>query len=69
MEKEIKQSKFKNICVFCGSSAGKRSIYKEAAIELGRELVRKILLEIFLGFFSLFNFLDSLIVFPSLIAC
>ncbi|XP_055832489.1 cytokinin riboside 5'-monophosphate phosphoribohydrolase LOG1-like [Solanum dulcamara] len=41
MEKEIKQSKFKNICVFCGSSAGKRSIYKEAAIELGRELVSR----------------------------
>ncbi|KAG5602862.1 hypothetical protein H5410_034232 [Solanum commersonii] len=41
MEKEIKQSKFKRICVFCGSSAGKKSIYKEAAIELGREIVSR----------------------------
>ncbi|PHT80077.1 Cytokinin riboside 5'-monophosphate phosphoribohydrolase LOG3 [Capsicum annuum] len=39
MENEMKQSKFKNICVFCGSSTGKKSIYKEAAIELGRELI------------------------------
>ncbi|KAE8656828.1 Cytokinin riboside 5'-monophosphate phosphoribohydrolase LOG3 [Hibiscus syriacus] len=38
---EIKQSKFKRICVFCGSSPGKRSSYKEAAIELGRELVSR----------------------------
>ncbi|XP_060174277.1 cytokinin riboside 5'-monophosphate phosphoribohydrolase LOG1-like isoform X2 [Lycium barbarum] len=38
-EKEMKQSKFKKICVFCGSSAGKRSIYKDAAVELGRELI------------------------------
>ncbi|KAK4375962.1 hypothetical protein RND71_006639 [Anisodus tanguticus] len=40
-EKEMKQSKFKKICVFCGSSAGKKSIYKEAAIELGREIVSR----------------------------
>ncbi|KAE8729495.1 Cytokinin riboside 5'-monophosphate phosphoribohydrolase LOG1 [Hibiscus syriacus] len=38
---EIKQSKFKRICVFCGSSPGKKSSYKEAAIELGRELVSR----------------------------
>ncbi|TMX00154.1 hypothetical protein EJD97_001304, partial [Solanum chilense] len=41
MENEIKESKFKRICVFCGSSAGKKSIYKEAAIELGREIVSR----------------------------
>ncbi|XP_021912400.1 cytokinin riboside 5'-monophosphate phosphoribohydrolase LOG1-like [Carica papaya] len=40
-EKEIKQSKFKRICVFCGSSPGKKSSYKDAAIELGRELVSR----------------------------
>ena len=38
-EKEMKQSKFKRICVFCGSSPGKKSSYRDAAIELGTELV------------------------------
>ncbi|TYI98913.1 hypothetical protein E1A91_D01G250100v1 [Gossypium mustelinum] len=38
MESEIKQSKFKRICVFCGSSQGKKRSYQDAAIELGREL-------------------------------
>ncbi|KAK8596485.1 hypothetical protein V6N12_064971 [Hibiscus sabdariffa] len=38
---EMKQSKFKRICVFCGSSSGKKSSYREAAIELGRELVSR----------------------------
>lgn len=32
-------SKFKRICVFCGSSQGKKSSYQDAAIELGKELV------------------------------
>lgn len=36
---EMKQSKFKRVCVFCGSSPGKKSSYKDAAIELGKELV------------------------------
>ncbi|XP_016459425.1 cytokinin riboside 5'-monophosphate phosphoribohydrolase LOG1 [Nicotiana tabacum] len=40
-DKKMKQSKFKKICVFCGSSPGKKNIYKEAAIELGRELVSR----------------------------
>ncbi|KAB1226225.1 Cytokinin riboside 5'-monophosphate phosphoribohydrolase LOG1 [Morella rubra] len=39
-EREMKQSKFQRICVFCGSSPGKKSTYREAAIELGRELSR-----------------------------
>lgn len=39
MDMEMKQSKFKSICVFCGSSPGKKSSYREATIELGRELV------------------------------
>lgn len=38
-ETEMKQSKFKRICVFCGSSPGNKTTYKDAAIELGRELV------------------------------
>lgn len=42
MEREsgvVKGSKFKRICVFCGSSQGKKSSYQDAAIELGKELV------------------------------
>ena len=38
-EGEMKLSKFKRICVFCGSSQGKKSSYQDAAIELGNELV------------------------------
>ncbi|XP_058094513.1 cytokinin riboside 5'-monophosphate phosphoribohydrolase LOG1-like [Magnolia sinica] len=40
-EKEMKESKFKRICVFCGSSQGKKSSYQDAAIELGKELVSR----------------------------
>lgn len=36
---EMKQSKFRRICVFCGSSQGKKSSYQDAAIELAQELV------------------------------
>lgn len=32
-------SKFKRVCVFCGSSQGKKPSYQEAAIELGKVLV------------------------------
>ena len=35
----MKQSRFKRICVFCGSSQGKKRSYHDAAIELGNELV------------------------------
>ncbi|KAK1283073.1 Cytokinin riboside 5'-monophosphate phosphoribohydrolase LOG1 [Acorus calamus] len=42
MEKEMmRTSKFKRICVFCGSSQGKKRSYQDAAIELGRELVSR----------------------------
>ncbi|KAK4759545.1 hypothetical protein SAY87_022676 [Trapa incisa] len=43
MEKEshMKQSRFKRICVFCGSSQGKKRSYQDAAVELGRELVSR----------------------------
>ncbi|KAK4491503.1 hypothetical protein RD792_002253 [Penstemon davidsonii] len=37
----VKSSRFKRVCVFCGSSSGKRECYKEAALELGHELVEK----------------------------
>ncbi|KAI4967816.1 hypothetical protein ZWY2020_014044 [Hordeum vulgare] len=35
------QSRFKRICVFCGSSQGKKRSYHDAAIELGNELVAR----------------------------
>ncbi|PKI63867.1 hypothetical protein CRG98_015750 [Punica granatum] len=38
---ESKESKFKRLCVFCGSSPGKKSSYKDAAVELGKELVAR----------------------------
>ncbi|KAK1290738.1 Cytokinin riboside 5'-monophosphate phosphoribohydrolase LOG1 [Acorus calamus] len=42
MEKEMmRPSKFKRICVFCGSSQGKKRTYQDAAIVLGRELVSR----------------------------
>ncbi|XP_074586948.1 cytokinin riboside 5'-monophosphate phosphoribohydrolase LOG1-like [Curcuma longa] len=34
-----KGSRFRRICVFCGSQCGKKSSYQEAAVELGKELV------------------------------
>ncbi|KAG6769801.1 hypothetical protein POTOM_025463 [Populus tomentosa] len=34
-------SKFKRICVFCGSSQGKKTSYQVAAIDLGNELVSR----------------------------
>jgi len=36
---EDTKSRFKRICVFCGSSSGKKPTYQEAAVQLGRELV------------------------------
>uniref|UniRef100_A0A452YFZ4 Cytokinin riboside 5'-monophosphate phosphoribohydrolase n=1 Tax=Aegilops tauschii subsp. strangulata TaxID=200361 RepID=A0A452YFZ4_AEGTS len=37
----MRQSRFKRICVFCGSSQGKKRSYHDAAIELGNELVAR----------------------------
>ena len=34
----------KKVVVFCGSSVGFNSVYKEAAIELGKEFVKNDLL-------------------------
>ncbi|KAF3626917.1 putative cytokinin riboside 5'-monophosphate phosphoribohydrolase LOGL6 [Capsicum annuum] len=39
MESDVMVSKFKRICVFCGSSQGNKSIYQDVAIGLGKELV------------------------------
>ncbi|KAJ6352008.1 hypothetical protein OIU76_001260 [Salix suchowensis] len=37
----VKPSRFKRVCVFCGSSKGKRDCYRDAALELGQELVSR----------------------------
>lgn len=34
-------SRFRRICVFCGSSKGKKTSYQDAAVELGQELVAR----------------------------
>ncbi|CAM8952944.1 unnamed protein product [Rhodiola kirilowii] len=34
-------SKFKKICVFCGSNPGNRDVFADAALELGHEMVRR----------------------------
>lgn len=41
-------SRFKSICVFCGSSNGKKVSYQDAAIDLGKELVKYIAYDLFL---------------------
>ena len=33
--------RFRRVCVFCGSSSGKRSSYRDAAVELAKELVAR----------------------------
>ncbi|KAG8376826.1 hypothetical protein BUALT_Bualt09G0104200 [Buddleja alternifolia] len=38
---EENKSRFKRICVFCGSSSGKKPSYQEAAVDLGKELVER----------------------------
>ncbi|KAJ7518007.1 hypothetical protein O6H91_21G050400 [Diphasiastrum complanatum] len=38
---ESSKSRFRRICVFCGSSSGKKSSYSDAALDLGKELVRR----------------------------
>ncbi|KAG6604958.1 Cytokinin riboside 5'-monophosphate phosphoribohydrolase LOG5, partial [Cucurbita argyrosperma subsp. sororia] len=38
--KEVK-SRFKRVCVFCGSSTGKRGCYRDAAIDLAQELISR----------------------------
>uniref|UniRef100_A0A0D9XGC3 Cytokinin riboside 5'-monophosphate phosphoribohydrolase n=1 Tax=Leersia perrieri TaxID=77586 RepID=A0A0D9XGC3_9ORYZ len=37
----VEKSRFRRVCVFCGSSSGKRSSYRDAAVDLGKELVAR----------------------------
>ncbi|KAL2468262.1 Cytokinin riboside 5'-monophosphate phosphoribohydrolase LOG1 [Forsythia ovata] len=39
LQQPTKQSRFKRICVFCGSSPGKNPSYQIAAIQLGKQLI------------------------------
>ncbi|MBA0607682.1 hypothetical protein Godav_019952 [Gossypium davidsonii] len=41
MEGKVVKSRFKRVCVFCGSSTGKRKCYRDAAVELAQELVAR----------------------------
>ncbi|RVW52354.1 Cytokinin riboside 5'-monophosphate phosphoribohydrolase LOG8 [Vitis vinifera] len=38
-EKSNTRSKFKRVCVFCGSNSGNRKVFSDAALELGNELL------------------------------
>lgn len=54
-EREMKQSRFSRICVFCGSSQGKKRSYQDAAVELGGELV------LFYFLFFFFSWVEGLV--------
>ncbi|KAL4358979.1 hypothetical protein AHAS_Ahas08G0031500 [Arachis hypogaea] len=41
MEEGYPTSKFKTVCVFCGSNSGNREVFSDAAIQLGNELVKR----------------------------
>ncbi|XP_023532490.1 cytokinin riboside 5'-monophosphate phosphoribohydrolase LOG5-like [Cucurbita pepo subsp. pepo] len=41
MEGKVVKSRFKRVCVFCGSSTGKRGCYRDAAIDLAQELISR----------------------------
>ncbi|CAN6276311.1 unnamed protein product [Urochloa humidicola] len=41
MDLSMAPSRFRSICVFCGSSQGKKKSYQDAAVELGEELVSR----------------------------
>ncbi|KAF8702729.1 hypothetical protein HU200_032557 [Digitaria exilis] len=41
MDLSMVPSRFRRICVFCGSSQGKKKSYQDAAVELGEELVSR----------------------------
>ncbi|KAG6532666.1 hypothetical protein ZIOFF_006516 [Zingiber officinale] len=40
VKEEEERSRFKRICVFCGSQPGKKASYQQAAVDLGNELVK-----------------------------
>ncbi|XP_042377549.1 cytokinin riboside 5'-monophosphate phosphoribohydrolase LOG-like isoform X1 [Zingiber officinale] len=40
VKEEEERSRFKRICVFCGSQPGKKASYQQAAVDLGNELMQ-----------------------------
>jgi len=44
-------TKFKRVCVFCGSNTGFRQVFSDAAIDLGNELVCSFCLSLAYPFF------------------
>ena len=52
-EEIYKGSKFSRVCVFCGSSSGRKVSYQDAAVGLGKELVINLYIHI-LSFFANF---------------
>lgn len=40
-EARMTLTRFRRICVFCGSSSGKKEHYQKAAVQLANELVRR----------------------------
>lgn len=68
IESEMKVSKFKRICVFCGSSQGKKTSYQDAAIELGKELVKPFFSNFFI-IFKIFLLLLKMGLFQKVIFC
>lgn len=63
LERKMVKSRFKRVCVFCGSSTGKRDCYRDAAIELAQELVQRLYLS-FCNLFLVFIFCDIYKSFP-----
>lgn len=53
-DRRCSASRFKRVCVFCGSSPGKKQTYQLAATELGHELVSSPLLSL-ISFRTNFN--------------
>ncbi|KAJ4976747.1 hypothetical protein NE237_001853 [Protea cynaroides] len=41
MDEKTVKSRFKQVCVFCGSSTSKKNCYRDAALDLGEELVSR----------------------------
>ncbi|XP_020224682.1 cytokinin riboside 5'-monophosphate phosphoribohydrolase LOG8 isoform X1 [Cajanus cajan] len=41
MEQGFPKSKFKRLCVFCGSNSGNRQVFSDATVELANELVKR----------------------------
>jgi len=57
-----KRSRFKRVCVFCGSSPGNKASYQLAAIQLAHELVATSSSSSNMSFFILFHFSFSMYV-------